>query len=352
MSGTMGLQRIMEWLRVLKKDDKGSIKLGHGKPPLKYKMIKDTKYLRKTIKVWKNVYVSTFQVQLRCQKSANSVIFMPTCFQSRNNSTHLGYDKGFLTQRVCWTQLQQRLASSTTKVLTSEGLRKAAAELNSALHRALSRKRGAVVEASPVSGGMQFRIKRKMKVQTPAKVLAAARAASKSSYCQKHVLRKEIMAWLAEHSDSGSNRVDWNCITIKEMLDWAPDECSELKPLHGRTVQDLRMRTLLGLGTPSWFTTSVLGVCVFCAEHVSFQLAAFQSWFQLNQSGVVLMRRGCTRCLRKCLHIAANWSHYCCLLMHACCEVSASCGTKLGYTIQCFGEQCKLKSRPLRRQPG
>ena len=63
MAGTMGLQRIMEWLRVLR-DDKGSIKLGHGKPPLKYKMIKYTRYLRKTIEVWKNVYVSTFQVQL------------------------------------------------------------------------------------------------------------------------------------------------------------------------------------------------------------------------------------------------------------------------------------------------
>ena len=45
-------------------DDKGSIKLGHGKPPLKYKMIKDTRYLRKTIKVWKNVDASALQVQL------------------------------------------------------------------------------------------------------------------------------------------------------------------------------------------------------------------------------------------------------------------------------------------------
>ena len=53
------------------------------------------------------------------------------------------------------------LALSTTNFLTSEGLRKAAAELNSALHRALSRKRGAVVEASSVSGGMRFRIKHK-----------------------------------------------------------------------------------------------------------------------------------------------------------------------------------------------
>ena len=62
MSGTMGLQRIMECLRVLKRDDKGPIKLGHGKPLLKYKMIKDPRYLRKTMMVWKNVYVSMIQV--------------------------------------------------------------------------------------------------------------------------------------------------------------------------------------------------------------------------------------------------------------------------------------------------
>ena len=88
---------------------------------------------------------------------------------------------------------------------------------------------------------------------------------------------KEITLWLAEHSDSASNRVDWNCVTTKEMLDWAPDERFELKPLHCRKVQALRVHTLLGLGTPSWFTTFALGLRVFCAEHASPQLAALPS---------------------------------------------------------------------------
>ena len=84
-----------------------------------------------------------------------------------------------------------------------------------------------------------------MKVKTPAAMSAAAQAAIVLSYRQKRVVRKEITRWLAVHSAAGTNLVDWNCFTAKDMLQWAPDGCSELDPLHGRSVQALRVRTLL-----------------------------------------------------------------------------------------------------------
>ena len=63
MSGTMGLPRIMEWLRVLKRGDNGPVKLGHGKQFLKNKLIKNPRRLRKTMQMFKNVSVDTTQVE-------------------------------------------------------------------------------------------------------------------------------------------------------------------------------------------------------------------------------------------------------------------------------------------------
>ena len=62
IAGTMGLPRVMEWLRVLKKDDKGSAKLGYGKQFLKYKLIKSPRRLRNMMQMFKNVSVNTIQV--------------------------------------------------------------------------------------------------------------------------------------------------------------------------------------------------------------------------------------------------------------------------------------------------
>ena len=83
-------------------------------------------------------------------------------------------------------------------------------------------------------------MKRKTTPKTPAKISEAAQIAIAMSYCQKHFLRKEIMWWLAVHSTAGTNKVDWNCIKVKEMMQWAPDESLELEPLYDRTVQELR----------------------------------------------------------------------------------------------------------------
>ena len=69
--GTMGLPRVMEWLRVLKMDDKGSVKLGYGKQFLKYKLIKNLRRFRKTMQMLKNVSVNTIQVE----SNASPVIF-------------------------------------------------------------------------------------------------------------------------------------------------------------------------------------------------------------------------------------------------------------------------------------
>ena len=70
MSGTVGLPR-MEWLRVLKRDDNGPAKLGHGKQFLKYKLTKNPRRLRKGMQMLKNVSVGTIQVEL----NASPVIF-------------------------------------------------------------------------------------------------------------------------------------------------------------------------------------------------------------------------------------------------------------------------------------
>ena len=202
IAGTMGLPRVMEWLRVLKKDDKGSVKLGHGKQFLKYKLIKSPRRLRNMMQMFKNVSVNTIQV------------------------------------------------------LTSDLLRKAVAQLRSRLHKATSRKRQALVAApsvsgvpSSVSGGRRCRITRKMHVKTPPKISAATRAAIELLYCQKDFLRKEITLWLADHTDAGTNKVDWNCITIKDVVEWSPEQCTELEPLHSRTVQDRRGRACFWFGT-------------------------------------------------------------------------------------------------------
>ena len=70
-SGTMCLPRIMEWLRVLERDDNGPVKLGHGKQFLKYQLIKNPRRLRKTMQTFKNVSVDATQVE----SNASPVIF-------------------------------------------------------------------------------------------------------------------------------------------------------------------------------------------------------------------------------------------------------------------------------------
>lgn len=62
----------MEWLRVLKKDDKGSVKLGYGKQFLKYKLIKSPRRLRNMMQMFKNVSVNTIQVE----SNASPFIFL------------------------------------------------------------------------------------------------------------------------------------------------------------------------------------------------------------------------------------------------------------------------------------
>ena len=48
------------------------------------------------------------------------------------------------------------------------------------------------------------------------------------------------MLWLlATHTEAGTNQVEWAAITVGELLQWAPDECSELRPLHDKSVQEV-----------------------------------------------------------------------------------------------------------------
>ena len=67
MASKMGLPRVMVWLRVLYKSKVGRVKLGHGKPQLRYKLIKDVGTLRRIIELWKDVPVEHIQVGRQCQ---------------------------------------------------------------------------------------------------------------------------------------------------------------------------------------------------------------------------------------------------------------------------------------------
>ena len=69
--------------------------------------------------------------------------------------------------------------------------------------------------------------------------MAKDKKAAAVPYLHKHVLRKE-MSWLLQtHTAAGTNQVEWAAITMKELLQWAPDECSELRPLHDKSVQEV-----------------------------------------------------------------------------------------------------------------
>ena len=183
-----------------------------------------------------------------------------------------------LTSPTCLTDghSRRRRLALNPKVLTSDLLRKAVAQLRSTLRKATSRKRQALVAASAVSGvpssvsgGRRCRIMHKLKLKTPPKISAAARAAIELSYCQKDFLRNEITLWLADHSDDGTDEVDWNCITIKDVLEWSPDQCTELEPLHVAQCRIVEGVPVFGPGQRNQFITSAAGRVVFCTESCS-----------------------------------------------------------------------------------
>ena len=79
MSSTMGLPRIMQWLQVLERSDRGPVKLGHGKLTLRYTVTQDLDHVRLTMKLWEDVSVENVQVEQQCQKSVD-VLVANRCF--------------------------------------------------------------------------------------------------------------------------------------------------------------------------------------------------------------------------------------------------------------------------------
>ena len=62
MATSMGLPRIMVWLRLLQQDTTGSAKLGHGEFILPYKLQRKLKRVEHIMKAWEAVSIKTPEV--------------------------------------------------------------------------------------------------------------------------------------------------------------------------------------------------------------------------------------------------------------------------------------------------
>ena len=127
------------------------------------------------------------------------------------------------------------------KVLTTDALEKAAAELRSKLHKAMMVKG----QAPPDSGGKRYPIRANMKEKMPATSSGTEQAAIVLSLWQTNFMRKEITLWLTDHRVAGTKQVDWSCVAVKGMLELVPETCSDLEPLYSRTVEERRVPSLL-----------------------------------------------------------------------------------------------------------